>query len=90
MGGYATLCLMSFYGVVVIVCSLAFKRGVDFITCFPGALYMRDLASCLLFRLVWLTDTYCMQVELVGTKILRSSVILNFDTFCEFYFVNSF
>ena len=66
---------MCFYSVVVIACSLAFKLGVVFITCFPGALYMRDVASCLLFRLVWLTGTYCMQVELVGTKILRSSVI---------------
>ena len=71
----ATLCLMSFYGVAVIVCSLAFKRSVVFITCFPWALYMRDVASCLLFRLVWLTGAYCMQVELVGTKILRRSVI---------------
>ena len=43
---------------------------------------MRDVASCLLFRLVWLTGIYCMQVELVDTKILRSSVILNFDKFC--------
>ena len=59
---FVTLCLMCFYGVVVIVCSLAFKRSVVFITCFPGALYMRDVASCLLFRLVWLTGTYCMQV----------------------------
>ena len=66
---------MCFYGVVVIVCSLAFKRSVVFITCFPGALYMRYVASCLLFHLVWLTGTYCMQVDLVGTKILRSSVI---------------
>ena len=66
---------MCFYGVLVIVCSLSFKRGVVFITCFPGALYMRDVASCLLFRLVRLTGAYCMQVELVGTKILRSSVI---------------
>ena len=65
-------------------CHCLFIRGVVFITCFPGALYMRDVASCLLFHLVWLTGTYCMQVELVNAKILRSSVILNFDKFCEF------
>ena len=58
-----TLCLMCFYGVVFIVCSLAFKRGIVFITCFPGALYMRDVASCLLFRLVWLTGNYFVQVR---------------------------
>ena len=52
---------MCFCGVVVVVCSLALKRSVVFITCFPGALYIRDVVSCLLFRLVWLTGSYGMQ-----------------------------
>ena len=62
MGGYVTLCPLCFYGVVIIVCSLALKRSVVFITCFPGALHIRDVAaSCLLFCLVWLADSYCLQ-----------------------------
>ena len=56
-----TLCPLYFCGVVIIVCSLALKRSVVFITCFPGALYIHDAASCLLFCLAWLTDSYCLQ-----------------------------
>ena len=59
--GSVTLCPMCFCGVVIIVCSLALKRSVVFITCLPGALYIRDVASCLLFCIVWLTDSYCLK-----------------------------
>ena len=46
------ICLTCSCSVVVIVCSLAFNRGVVFVTCFPGALHMHYVASCIFFSLI--------------------------------------